>query len=333
MNKKDASRKREERTEKAESPSSANIVQLMKDLRASKMQTEIDVDLLISYVTWENNPQGFSEFGEPLDDDDRDYVQVMISQNDQWKKAHEELSVLYSDIRVFWQEAQLTGKITLPERTSFVRVFLENVQSFVSTARQRREVRYAFASVLVIVLTYGVLSIVSKSLSKPYHSIAFAHDLGIMRSVSTDGDDIFNAKKAFAAEEYDEAISFAEHARAKAIHDSEKIRANLILAPSYMHAAERTYLGLFPHFNPQYIRKSIRASEDVILIASRGGIAAEEKEFLEEEALFRIARAYLLIDEVREAKRYLIRVEQMDGPHLVDAQEMLAILASYEQTL
>ncbi len=221
-----------------------------------------------------------------------------------------ELNSEYSDTDIFVSETFAGIKEAAYESKS--------LSPPVSASRYKAP-RYAFASILAAGFIYLALYIIS-SFSTPeyYADAAIRQDsqFSINRGRAT--ENFQNSLKALEQDQYDEAINYLEKDIKQNPNDETIFYSYYIIGLSYLKTAEHDFLGLFPGYNHERAEKGIQNLEESIKKNNSGRFNN-----IRLNSYFYLAKASLMLNDKKQADKYLNIVIRERGSKMEEAKELL----------
>jgi len=181
---------------------------------------------------------------------------------------------------------------------------------------------YAFAAVLLIGVLFGSLFLVSE-LATPsaikHASLEDKSDFYISRGRTT--DHFQESISALDNEDYNAAISYLKKDIQENSNSETIFYTHYVLGLVYLEVAESDFMGLFPSYNKSNAKDGLKNLE----LSIEKNISGKHKN-LTMNAHFYIAKAYLMLDDKENAKKYLKKVIDEKGSKMIEAENILSDL-------
>ena len=194
----------------------------------------------------------------------------------------------------------------------------ENVKPKTSYSRYRTS-RYAFASVLAIGLVYLILFIFSSLSTSAYLKAAGLNNVtefSVNRGRAT--ENFQNSLKALEKENYNQAIDYLQKDIKQNPDDETIFYSYYMLGLSYLETAGHSFAGLFPGYDQDraiaganYLKESVRKNN------------SGKFTNIKLNAYFYLAKASLMVNDIKSAKEYLSMVINEKGSKMEEAKKLL----------
>lgn len=179
--------------------------------------------------------------------------------------------------------------------------------------------RYAFASILIAGFIYLALYIISSFTTPDYFADAAIRQdsqFSITRGRAT--ENFQNSLKALEQDKYDKAIAYLENDIKQNPDDETIFYSYYIIGLSYLKTAEHSFLGLFPGYNRERTEKGIFNLEESIQKNESGKF-----DNIKLNSYFYLAKANLMLNEKKNAEKYLNMVIKERGSKMEEARKLL----------
>ncbi len=181
---------------------------------------------------------------------------------------------------------------------------------------------YAFAAVLLIGVLFGSLFIVSE-LTTPsaikHASLEDKSDFHINRGRTTDY--FQESISALDNKDYNAAISYLKKDIQENSNSETIFYTHYVLGLVYLEIAESNFIGLFPSYNKSNAKDGLKNLQ----LSIEKNLSGKYQN-LSMNAHFYIAKAYLMLDDKENAKKYLKKVIEEKGSKMFEAENILSDL-------
>jgi tetratricopeptide (TPR) repeat protein len=181
---------------------------------------------------------------------------------------------------------------------------------------------YAFAAVLLIGVLFGSLFLVSE-LTTPsaikHASLEDKSDFYISRGRTTDY--FQESISALDNEDYNTAISYLKKDIQENSNSETIFYTHYVLGLVYLEIAESDFIGLFPSYNKSNAKDGLKNLQ----LSIEKNLSGKYQN-LSMNAHFYIAKAYLMLDDKENAKKYLKKVIDEKGSKMIEAENILSDL-------
>lgn len=178
---------------------------------------------------------------------------------------------------------------------------------------------YAFSSLIATGFLYLSLYLISNATTPDSYQIASLSDKSdfyITRGRAT--DDFQETLKALENEQYDKAIFHLVNDINKNPDDETIFYSHYILGLAYLETAHKSFIGLFPSYDKEKAKLSLKNFRHCIEKNTSGKFPD-----ITYSAYFYSAKASLMLDDTDSAKEYLRIVVNEKGSKMSEAQNML----------
>ena len=280
------------------------LIEVYKNLNCGLEDTiHSDLNMLSSYILYEK--------GNVPDDKTVPLIADKIKLHlDSCLKCREEYEMLvedYSDVKEYLKNTFVDDN---KEKHKLLPSFLsQNITKY----------RYAFTSVITIIILYVGLFTVSSVTTPDYKKDLF----------STQNEDFYLTRgrtsisfqkglDALDKSNYSDAINYLNLDIEKHSTESSIFYSNYILGSTYLKAAESNFLGMFISFDEDKVQLAIENLKTSIEKNTSGSY-----ENLNLDANYYIGRAYLLLDDIDSAEKHLNIVVNKKGRFYNEAETMI----------
>lgn len=181
---------------------------------------------------------------------------------------------------------------------------------------------YAFAAVLLIGVLFGSLFLVSE-LTTPsaikHASLEDKSEFYISRGRTTDY--FQESISALDNEDYNAAISYLKKDIQENSNSETIFYTHYVLGLVYLEIAESDFIGLFPSYNKSNAKDGLKNLQ----LSIEKNLSGKYQN-LSMNAHFYIAKAYLMLDDDQNAKKYLKKVIDEKGSKMIEAENILSDL-------
>lgn len=243
--------------------------------------------------------------------------------------------------KIPWIEAHLRQCATCTDQFTMINSEYADVENFLnekfasnankvidSNSNQLRFFRkmnpqyYAFAAVLLIGVLFGSLFLVSE-LATPsaikHASLEDKSDFYISGGRTTDY--FQESISALDNEEYNKAISYLKKDIQENSNSETIFYTHYVLGLVYLEIAESNFIGLFPSYNKSNAKDGLKNLQ----LSIEKNLSGKYQN-LSMNAHFYIAKAYLMLDDKENAKKYLKKVIDEKGSKMIEAENILSDL-------
>ncbi len=182
--------------------------------------------------------------------------------------------------------------------------------------------KYAFASVVILIMLYSGLFIYSNINLSSYDKDLF--NQGTEEVYSTRGRTSLNFQKGLDAVEhgnYEMAEKYFKDDIAENKNDKSIFYTYYILGITQLHTSEKSFLGLFTNYDKKIVDDAIASFNRAIELNTSGNY-----ENINLDAHYYLGRAYLLEDNFDNAEQNLNLVIKNQGRFYNEAKELIATI-------
>lgn len=181
---------------------------------------------------------------------------------------------------------------------------------------------YAFAAVLLIAVLFGSLFIVSElttSSASKHASLEDKSGFYISRGRTTD---FFQESiNALDDENYNAAISYLKKDIQENSNSETIFYTHYVLGLVYLEIAESDFIGLFPSYDKTNASNGLKNLQ----LSIEKNLSGKYQN-LSMNAYFYIAKAFLMLEDKENAKKYLKKVIDEKGSKMIEAENILSDL-------
>jgi tetratricopeptide (TPR) repeat protein len=187
--------------------------------------------------------------------------------------------------------------------------------------------RAAITAFILLIVAYFGMMITSYYSTPSYKKNIFEFE-AINNSLiqNRDADFFKQGLTAFEIEEYDRSISLLMEDIILNPNDGTIFYSHFLLGIAYLRSSENNILGTFKSYDHLRVNEGIQ-NLMTFIEKNEGGV--NERESI--DAHYYIAKAYLAIDAIEEAKTHLQIVVEKRGKYYSDAEEILNILENNDK--
>ena len=217
-----------------------------------------------------------------------------------------QLSEEYSDI-----DNYVAGNFLKPEEQSSVNKFFNN-----------RPLKYSFVTFSTAFVLFFLLFIISQLTTPPNYKLAKIDNSAL--NYVTRGRASNEFQKGLVAldnKQIDDAVSYFKKDISDNNNDKTIFYTNYILGLTYLEYSEKDFLGLFISYDNIKVNKAIENLKESILKNNSGKFPN-----ITANSYFYLAKAYLMLNNIQEAKKDLQMVITLKGSRSDNAKELLSNL-------
>ena len=184
---------------------------------------------------------------------------------------------------------------------------------------RRSNIKAAFTAFIILIIAYFGMMITSYYSTPSYKKNIFEFDV-INTSLSQNRDTEFYTEglTAFIKEDFDGAINLLMEDIIQNQKDSTLYYSHFLLGIAYLKSAENNILGTFKSYDHLRVNEGI---QNLLIYIKENEVAANERASI--DAHYYIAKAYLSIDAIEDAKSHLQIVVEKRGKYYSDAVKIL----------
>jgi len=187
--------------------------------------------------------------------------------------------------------------------------------------------RAAFTAIILLLIAYFGMMITSYYGTPSYKKNVFEFDaLNISVIQSRDTELYKEGLTAFDKDDYDEAIGLLMEDIVQNQNDGTIFNSHFLLGIAYLKSSENNILGTFKSYNHLRVNEGI---ENLMTFIENNEASVNDRASI--DAHYYIAKAYLSIDAIEEAKKHLIIVTEKSGTYYSDAVEILNVLENNDK--
>lgn len=286
-------------------PASEKIVNLYNSLKNSLPQViHIDETLLGEYVLYKNNMLNDKGTMILLERKIEDHLKRCDKCNNVFKELNSE----YADVDSF-----------ISSSFKEVKPDIEVANAHPGFFKRFNASRFAFASIIVLMIAYLGLFIISSVFTPDYKKAAISSDERDFYNTRGRTTELFQrGLNAIDKEDYNSAIKFLEEDITNNPGEASIFYSYFILGVTYIQSSESSFLGTFKSFDEGKINKGIDDLQKAIKLNNSG-----KYQNLNLDAHYFIGKAYLLIDKKNYAIDHLRIVIDNKGRYYKKANELL----------
>jgi hypothetical protein len=277
-----------------------------------------DFDRLMRFVIYKESPHHPVYKENPLTVEEIRSIERTCKENPEWAKVLTDLQQEYQRILETLEESSFSH---VPSYSPPVRVLPKRrFQLFPwFSLPQYRFPRLSVISAATLIVIFGVLAGMSSIITPRYFdATTIAPVTFTLRGQAALGSGL----DAIHRKDYQAALySFQRIIDTNPMTD-EALLASYFTGSIHLTIAQRSYLGLFPSFEPLQVDSGITALTSVLeRIEKTGNIS-----FLEEQCHFLLGKAWLMKNNVPKARQELERTIQFQGPQKHESTWILSLL-------
>jgi len=280
------------------------LIEVYKNLKTGLADSNhIDLDMLTSYILYEKGNVPDNKIVPLI----ADKIKLHLDNCLKCREEYEMLEADYSEVKEYLANTFANDS---KEQHKLLASFLsQNITKY----------RYAFTSVITIIILYVGLFTVSSVTTPDYKKDLF----------STQNEDFYLTRgrtsisfqkglDALDKSNYSDAINYLNLDIEKHSTESSIFYSNYILGSTYLKAAESNFLGMFISFDEDKVQLAIENLKTSIEKNTSGSY-----ENLNLDANYYIGRAYLLLDDIDSAEKHLNIVVNKKGRFYNEAETMI----------
>ena len=190
---------------------------------------------------------------------------------------------------------------------------------YVPVKRKRNIYRYAFLSIIILGMLYGIMFTISKATAPKYFNLASINvkpDFYTTRGRAT--NDFLKSLNALDEENIKDAIDYLKADIKNNPGDRTIFYSHYILGLTYLDNAESNFIGLFPHYDSSYVDQAIKNFQEAIQKNNSGNYGN-----ITLDAYFYLAKANLMSGNLKDAKKELVVVIKEKGSKMDEAETIL----------
>ena len=193
---------------------------------------------------------------------------------------------------------------------------------------RRTNFRAALTAFILLLLTYFGMMITSYYNTPSYKKNIFEFEAINNSLIHNRTTDLFiQGLTAFNKEDFDRAIDLLLKDIILNQNDSTIHYSNYLLGITYLKSSENNILGTFKSYDHLRINEGIENL--MVFIDEKSEIDVDDRSIIDTH--YFIAKAYLSIDAIEEAKKHLQIVREKRGKYYSDAVEILNVFENDEQ--
>ncbi|MCH8033823.1 MAG: hypothetical protein IH950_08740 [Bacteroidetes bacterium] len=187
--------------------------------------------------------------------------------------------------------------------------------------------RAAFTAIILLLITYLGMMITSYYGTPSYKKNVFEFEaINISLIQNRDNELYKQGLTAFIRDDYDRAIGLLMEDIILNQNDSTVYHSHQLLGIAYLKSSENNILGTFKSYNHLRVKEGI---ENLTTFIEKNESGVNDRASI--DAHYYIAKAYLSIDELEEAKKHLQIVMEKRGKYYSDAVKILNGFKNIEQ--
>jgi hypothetical protein len=192
---------------------------------------------------------------------------------------------------------------------------------------RRSNFRAALTAFIILIIAYFGMMITSYYSTPSYKKNIFEFD-AINNSLIQSRDTEFykDGLKAFKKVDYDGAIGLLMEDIIINQNDSTIFYSHFLLGIAYIKSSENNILGTFKSYNHLRVNEGI---QNLLIFIEKNEDGANERASI--DAHYYIAKAYISIDAIEEAKTHLQIVTEKRGKYYSDAVEILNVFENSDK--
>ena len=280
------------------------LVEVYRNLKSGLSESvHLDLDMISSYILFEKGDETDDKLIPVL----ANKIKAHLANCLKCREDYEMLETDYSDVNEYLSNTLVNQKSD--EQASSQAFFLQRFASY----------KYAFvAAISVVILYIGAFSI--SSITTPdYKKDLFAEKSDdFYRTRGRTSLDFQKGLDALDKGDYSIAAEFLNNDIEQHGDESSIFYTHYILGITYLKSAESNFLGIFNNFDKEKVQLSIDNLQSSIEKNNSGMY-----ENLNLDANYYIGRAYLLLDDFVNAKKYLEIVVNKKGSFYNEATSMI----------
>jgi len=188
--------------------------------------------------------------------------------------------------------------------------------------------RVALTAFILLLITYFGMMITSYYNTPSYKKNIFEFEAINNSLIHNRTTDLFiQGLTAFNKEDFDRAIDLLLKDIILNQNDSTIYYSNYLLGITYLKSSENNILGTFKSYDHLRINEGIENL--MVFIDEKSEIDVDDRSIIDTH--YYIAKAYLSIDAIEEAKKHLQIVREKRGKYYSDAVEILNVFENDEQ--
>jgi len=193
---------------------------------------------------------------------------------------------------------------------------------------RRTNFRAALTAIILLLITYFGMMITSYYNTPSYKKNIFEFEAINNSLIHNRTTDLFiQGLTAFNKEDFDRAIDLLLEDIILNQNDSTIYYSNYLLGITYLKSSENNILGTFKSYDHLRINEGIENL--MVFIDEKNEIDVDDRSIIDTH--YYIAKAYLSIDAIEEAKKHLQIVREKRGKYYSDAVEILNVFENDEQ--
>ncbi len=184
--------------------------------------------------------------------------------------------------------------------------------------------RAAFTAIILLLVAYFGMMITSYYGTPSYKKNVFEFEAINISLIQNRNTELYKqGLTAFIKDDYDKSIGLLMEDIILKQNDSTMHHTHYLLGISYLKSSENNILGTFKSYDHLRVDEGIQ-NLMIFIEKNEGG----ENDSASIDAHYYIAKAYLSIDAIEEAKKHLIIVTEKRGKFYSNAVEILNVLAN-----
>lgn len=266
----------------------------------------IPTDLLASYLLFEKG----DDQGNKLILLIRSKIKSHLAECSTCREEYEMLARELSEVSEHVDKAIHPEKFYEAEKKSIIPL---------SIFKKSATLRYAFATLSVLIVAYVGLLFISSGLIPDYKKNIFANEWEDAYKTRGRTSPLFQrGLDAIDDKEYDRAIEFLSQDIIDHQNERSIFYSHFILGITYLKASEKDFIGLFKSFNKENVNLAIANLKESIEKNDSG-----DYESLKLDSYYYLGRAYLLIDSTDAATANFKKVIDGKGRFSKEASELM----------
>ena len=269
-------------------------------------------DLIADVVLFEN--------GNDPSDNSVKYIYFQIKKHiESCERCKEEYNIALSE----YCETRDYVKINLNKPAEEMAVKINGVFLFL----QKNQFRYAFASLLVIIISYIGLYFYYELTIPPYKALTVIEESGELPLTRGRVSVLFQKSiNAIAKKDFDTAIKYLKQDITENASDRSIFYSWYMLGIIQLRSSEEDFIGLVKNYNEDKVREAIYSFNKAISLNDSGDYYN-----LTLEMHYYLGKAFLLIDDLKSAEEHFSIVIKNKGGYSYEAEEKLKLMREYEK--
>jgi len=286
-----------------------SFLNVYKTINASLSASgHIPIDLISSFILFEKGDESESE--NRLVTIHKDKIKFHLAQCSICKDEYNSILNEYSEIKEHvGRSINRDSKVTVKE-SDFI---------LSSLFKRTNAIRYAFATLSVLIIGYFGLFFISSSVTPDYKKNIFSKGEDEFYTTRGRTSVLFQqGLNSIENGEYEKAIKFLNEDILENKNDKSIFYSYYTIGITYLKAAESDFIGLFKSFDKQDIELAISNLRESIDKNDSG-----DYDNLKLNSYYYIGRAYLLIDDNDSARSSFQKVIDGKGKFAIDSKNLI----------